>query len=136
VKFVERCSVQHLLQAQRKDPTGRSPLQIYQRLAHLRKERSFIGSKIQFLIVNDNVISFMRFARDSAPYLIAANVGHTSSTDDYTILTGVAHGKVVLYAGNEYVVKDGDLVSLSRLTLKPGEGIVVLLVMAEDIEAR
>lgn len=120
---------------QRSDPSGRSPLQIYQRLAHLRKERSFLGSKIQFLIVNDNIISFMRFARDSAPYLIAMNVGHTTTADDYTLLTGVAHGKVVLYAGNEYAVKDGDLVGLSRLTLKPGEGIVVLLVMAEAEDA-
>jgi len=108
-------------------------LQIYQRLAHLRKERSFIGSKIQFLIVNHNIISFMRFARDSAPYLIALNVGNVLATDDYTILTGVGQGKVVLYYGNEYKVKDGDLVNLSQLTLKPGEGVVVLLVMEDDI---
>jgi hypothetical protein len=124
----------YICQVQSTETTDRSPLKIYQRLARLRKERSFIGSKIQFLIVDDNILSFMRFAKDSAPYLIALNFGHTSSSNDYSVLTGVRHGKVVLYSGHEYRVKDGDLVVLAQLTLHPGEGIVVVLVTEDEIE--
>ena len=44
--------------------------------------------------------------------------------------------QVVLYHGEHYShIKDGELVSLSQLTLSPGEGIVTLLVMEDDIES-
>jgi len=86
---------------------------------------------MQFLIVSDDILSFMRFTRDTAPYLISLNLGDEPSTDDYTVLTGMVRGKVVLYSGTTLNVKDGDLVSLSAVTLHPGEGLVVVLVVDE-----
>jgi len=118
-------------QVQRNDVRGRSTLQIYQRLSRLRKERSFLSSKIQFLVVNDNILSFMRFTRDTAPYLIALNLGDISSTDDYTLLTGLVRGKVVLYSGTTMKVSDGDVIALSSVSLQPGEGLVAMLVLDE-----
>jgi len=118
-------------QVQRNDASGRSPLQIYQRLSRLRKERSFLSNKMQFLIVSDDILSFMRFTRDTAPYLIALNLGDHASTDDYTVMTGMVRGKVVLYSGRTLNVVDGDLIALSALTLQPGEGIVAMLVSDE-----
>jgi len=73
----------------------------------------------------------MRYARDTAPYLIAVNLGDHASTDDYTILTGMVRGKVVLYSGTTLKVVDGELISLSSLTLEPGEGIIAMLVFDE-----
>jgi len=73
----------------------------------------------------------MRFTRDTAPYLIALNLGDRASTDDYTVMTGMVRGKVVLYSGTTMKVEDGDLVTLSALTLEPGEGIVAMLVSDE-----
>jgi len=73
----------------------------------------------------------MRFTRDTAPYLIALNLGDRASTDDYTVMTGMVRGKVVLYSGTTMKVEDGDLVTLSALTLEPGEGIVAMLVLDE-----
>ena len=93
-----------------------------------------MSSKLQFLVVHDQVLSFMRFARDSAPYLVALNFGDVASTDDYTIQTGVARGKVVLFSGRPSFPKDGDMVSLSELTLEPGEGIICLLVLEDEFE--
>jgi len=86
---------------------------------------------MQFLIVNDNIVSFMRFARDTAPYLIALNLGDRASTDDYTVLTGMVRGKVVLYSGTTLKIEDGELITLSALTLEPGDGIVAMLVFDE-----
>ena len=86
---------------------------------------------MQFLVVNENVLSFMRFARDTAPYLIALNVGERASTDDYTVMTGMVRGKLVLYAGTTLNVEEGELISLSALTLEPGEGVVAMLVFDE-----
>jgi len=86
---------------------------------------------MQFLIVSDDILSFMRFTRDTAPYLIALNLGDRASTDDYTVMTGMVRGKVVLYSGRTLNVVDGDLIALSALTLQPGEGIVAMLVSDE-----
>jgi len=88
---------------------------------------------MQFLIVNDDILSFMRFTRDTAPYLISLNLGNEASTDDYTVLTGMVRGKVVLYSGTTLNMKDGDLISLSAVTLQPGEGLVALLVVDETM---
>ena len=74
----------------------------------------------------------MRFARDTAPYLIALNLGDHASTDDYTVMTGMVRGKVVLYSGTTMKVEDGNLITLSALTLEPGEGVVAMLV-SDDV---
>ena len=86
---------------------------------------------MQFLVVNENIVSFMRFTRETAPYLIALNLGDRASTDDYTVMTGMVRGKVVLYSGSSMKVVDGEFVTLSALTLQPGEGIVAMLVLDE-----
>jgi len=86
---------------------------------------------MQFLVVNENILSFMRFTRETAPYLIALNLGDRASTDDYTLMTGMVRGKVILYSGSSLKVEDGDFVMLSALTLEPGEGIVAMLVLDE-----
>ena len=76
----------------------------------------------------------MRFAKDSAPYLIAMNFGDAPSTDDYSLSAGVSFGKVVLHAGGatKSVIKEGQSVSLASLTLAPGEGVVMILLMDVD----
>jgi len=121
-----------VFQTQKTDPSGKSPLQIFQRLSHLRKERSFLSTKIQFLVIHELVLSFMRYTRDTAPYMVALNLGTEPSVDDYTVLTGVARGKVVLYSGSNQGVTEGGLVSLSDLNLEPGDGIVVILVVDDE----
>ena len=88
---------------------------------------------MQFLVVNENVLSFMRYARDTAPYLIAVNLGEHASTDDYTVMMGMVRGKVVLYSGTTLKVEEGELIALSALTLEPGEGIVAMLVFDETV---
>ena len=82
----------------------------------------------------------MRFAKDSAPYLVAMNFGAEQSTDDYTLATGVQLGKVVAHArpnrDSKYNtrIQEGAKVGLEKLTLEPGEGVVVLLLMEMEFD--
>lgn len=119
------------VEVQRNKEGGMSPLQIYQRLTRLRRERSFSSGRLQFSIVNDNVISFMRFSKDGAPYLVALNLGNSVTTDDYTLSAGVSYGKVVLYVSqlesSLSTVREGSKLNLAQLTLAPGEGVVAIL---------
>lgn len=125
------------IQSQMNDERGISPVQVFHRLTRLRRERSFSVGQMQYAIVNDNVLSFMRYSKDSAPYLIALNLGSSESTDDYTLSAGVSRGKIVLAVSQQgsslSAVKEGSLVDLTRLTLRPGEGIVTVLMFSNDL---
>ena len=112
-----------------------SPLQLYGKLARLRKEVSFTVGEIQYSHVDANVYSYMRFARNSAPYLIIVNIGTTPSTLDLTATTGTRYGKVMAYATPvqkgtvRRSFQDGQTIDLNSVTLKPGEGLVLLLLL-------
>jgi hypothetical protein len=128
------------MQKQKHDPSGCSPLQLFHRLARLRKEVSFQYGRIQYATINTNIFSFMRFAKDSAPYLVAINFGAETSTDDYSLASGVAIGKVVAHArpnqSTEFnqQIREGMKVGLEKLTLHPGEGVVILLLLEMQFE--
>ena len=123
-------------QAQREDRTNLSPVHLYGKLSRLRKETSFVIGEIQYALVNDHVFSFMRFAKNSAPYLIAVNVGQAESSCDFTLTAGVQYGKIVAYAkpvGDKVVrnkaYTEGRTIDLQQVTLYPGEGMVLLLLV-------
>ena len=111
-------------------------MQTYARLARLRKELSFTSGDVQYAHVDDDVYSFMRFARNSAPYLVAVNIGNAPATVDFTLSTGTRSGKVVAYAspsqGAEGARRSFSVdatIDLSHVTLKPGDGVVFLLLL-------
>ena len=123
-------------QAQREDHTNLSPIHLYGKLSRLRKETSFVIGEIQYALVNDHVFSFMRFAKNSAPYLIAVNVGTEASVCDFTLTAGVQYGKIVAYAkpvGSKSVRNlsylEGKTIDIQQVTLHPGEGMVLLLLV-------
>ena len=87
---------------------------------------------MQYSIINDNTFSFMRFAKDNAPYLIILNFGTTVAKEDFSFSAGVGYGKVVAHAKGKRStdgIREGEKLNLSKLWLEPAEGIVVLLLM-------
>lgn len=128
------------LQIEKHRGEGSGPLHMYGKLARLRKETSFMLGEIQFALVNDDIFSFMRFAKNSAPYLVTINIGSIPSTEDYTLTAGVQYGKVVAYAKpvgakrGSYI--EGRTLDIQKLTLKPGEGLVLLLLMDIVMDAK
>lgn len=62
-------------------------------------------------------------------YLVAINFGQSESTDDYSLhLVNTNSGVVVSDTGNvDAAIAKGSTVDLQKLTLKPGNGVVVKL---------
>ena len=122
------------LQYQRNSPAGDTPIHLYAKLARLRKEHSFMLGDMQYSLVTDEIFSFMRFAKNSAPYLIILNFGDVPATKDFTPSAGVQYGKVIAHAkpnGHRGPKKfiEGKVVNLDNVTLLPGEGIVVMMLL-------
>ncbi len=59
-------------------------------------------------------------------YLVAVNVGSTTSTDDYSAALHEIPGsaEVVVTSGSPTDLDIGEKRSLGKVTLKPGEGVV------------
>ena len=118
---------------QQRDKSENSPLHVFKKITRLKQEPAFKHGKHQYAVVNDNIISYVRFSKDTSPYLIAVNIGLESSTDNYMESIGYAHGKVVVNTGNFDLQKRtatstvGSKIHLQDITLGPGQGIIVKL---------
>jgi len=112
--------------------TSLSSLSLYKTLAKLRKEPAFRHGRIQNAITTANIYSFLRFTRDQTPYFVAMNFGNEAATHDYTISAGVQYADLVAHAAGDVGTLQqrtkSRSVDLEKLTLQPGEGIVVKLV--------
>lgn len=105
-------------------------MNIYKSLATLREAPAFQDPDVQFAVVNDNILSYVRGTANTGRYLVTMNLGHDSSTADYTKEPANAKsGRVVINTENfnEAKFNFGKSVSLSSLTLKPGQGLVLKL---------
>ena len=109
-------------------------MHLYGKLARLRKEHSFMLGDMQYGLITDEFFSFMRFAKNSAPYLIILNFGEVPATKDFSGSAGVQYGKLIAHAkpnghrGTKTYV-EGKVVNLDNVTLLPGEGIVVMMLL-------
>ena len=126
------------LQVQARDPSGFSTLQIYKKLAVLRKLATFATGGLDYAVVNKNIFSFFRFSSVShhPAYLVAINVGDEVSVDNYREYPGDFPPKKVFVPYRGYVVHNtgsGESSGLSptsvihfeKITLYPGEGVVI-----------
>ena len=111
------------------DSSGRTPLQIYRRLAGLRREESFQRGSMQYVVITDNVFSFVRHYKNHAPYLVAMNFGSVRSINDHAVIIGETiykKGKLEV-ATSDAEVTPGAEVKLVSLSLEPAEGLVIKL---------
>ena len=106
--------------------TGNNTLQVYRKLARLRKQETFLRGSMQYVVINDNVFSFVRHYRGHPAYLVALNFGKESSVDDHSCFLGSNHnrGSVEIVSGNSTVREETKL-DLKKLKLAPGEGLVI-----------
>ncbi len=120
------------MQAQKDDPSGLSTIQVYRKAAKLRKEPSFQNAKLQFCVVHDNILSYVRHTPGHAAYLVALNMGNEPSTDDYSmaIPSGfTTSAEVVLTSAKlkEIDIVIGKTISIDKITLYPTEALVFKL---------
>ena len=111
------------------DTSGKTPIQIYRQLAQLRKQESFRRGTMQYVVITDNVFSFVRHYGDQQPYLVAMNFGNVDSMNDHAVIIGETiykKGKLELASGN-VDLKLSTEVKLVSLNLRPAEGLVIKL---------
>lgn len=125
------------VEAQIRDTSGTSPIQLYKKIATLRKQHCFTSGGLEYAVVNKNIFSFFRWSPSShhPSYLVAINIGDTQSTDNYRASPGGFPPNKASVPDRAYVVYTTGvassqlaptaLVSLEKLTLQPGEGVVI-----------
>ena len=106
--------------------TGNNTLQVYRKLARLRKQETFLRGSMQYVVITDNVFSFVRHSRGHPTYLVALNFGKESSVDDHSYFLSSNHneGYVEIISGNSTAREETKL-NLKKLKLVPGEGLVI-----------
>lgn len=122
-------------QVQLNDPT--SHLNFYKRLAKLRHEIPFIKGDLDYAIVNEDIFSFIRFVNGATGYLVAANFGQAEKVENFRKYKGKfppgqgfvpIKGYVVMNTHNDDIhseVKENTFVQLSKVSLRPGQGLVI-----------
>ena len=105
---------------------GNNTLQLYRKLARLRKQETFLRGSMQYVVINDKVFSFVRHYRGHPAYLAALNFGKESSVDDHSCFLSSNHnqGSVEIVSGNS-TAREETTLDLKKLKLVPGEGLVI-----------
>ena len=108
----------------------KSPLQVYKKVATLRKENAFKNAQLEYSVVNENVLSYVRKDEETT-YLVALNLGDEASVDDYAHnlsedapTTGVV---VVDSGGVSEDIESGKFVDLRNIKLESGDGLIIKL---------
>lgn len=101
-----------------------STLQLFRRLVSLRQEPSFQKGSFRFSVINKEIFSFVRHLEGDTAYLVVLNVGKKVQSCD---LSGErVTGKVLLVSCNiDGGFNEGEIIKLKKVTLKPGDGIVL-----------
>ena len=99
-------------------------------MAQLRQNKAFLNNQLTFHVVNDNILSYIRWAGGERAFLIILNVGNESATHEYSWPLGdenVKVGTIVVTSGNlrNEHMKPFNIVPLSNLSLSPGQGLVL-----------
>ena len=81
---------------------------------------------MQYVVITDNVFSFVRHYKNHAPYLVALNFGKETSANDYSHFLDSYHseGTAEVVSSNSSI-QLGAKVLLKKLQLASGEGLVL-----------
>ncbi|ESP00139.1 hypothetical protein LOTGIDRAFT_141370 [Lottia gigantea] len=105
-------------------------IKVYQKLAELRQEPSFLYGRLEFSYVDTDMISYVRKASGYPSYLVVINVGTKESSTDFSKDPyNLKEGTVVVSTGNidntDYGLNKA--IKLKKVALKPAEGLVIKL---------
>jgi glycosidase len=121
------------VKAQLAHGAGVSNLEVFAQLSTLRQQPSFQWGVMEYAVVDDNVLSYVRQAEGFEGYLVAINYGSTPSTVNFHSASPKfvpPHGDVVAHTANFDMAaraadyNDGVNADLSAVFLKPTEGVV------------
>lgn len=114
-----------------RNSTNVTTIQVYRDLAALRQEPSLQYGLLTFANVTSGVLSYLRSAEDKPAYLVVIHLGKSPETHDFSrspVNRGQGSVKVVTsQAANEDRFTKGKALTLSSVTLHPGDGLVIEL---------
>jgi hypothetical protein len=102
----------------------------------LRREKAIVRGDFDYGVVNHEIFSFIRFENGLPGYLIAANFADTERVENFRRYDGKfppgqgfvpQRAFLVLdsHAGNGSKLVENDFIKLDRVTLIPGQGLVM-----------
>ncbi|XP_078590148.1 maltase A3-like [Branchiostoma floridae x Branchiostoma japonicum] len=110
------------VQTQRARP--RSILHLFHALVELRKEPTFLYGAIRYFLSTPNIFAFSRTLRGRPTYLVAMNLGGKSETHSYySWWDGWPREAAVVLTSD--MDRQGEMLDLKALTLRPGECVVL-----------
>ncbi|XP_066282692.1 maltase A3-like [Branchiostoma lanceolatum] len=102
----------------------RSTLHLFRALVELRKEPTFLYGTIRYFLSTPNIFAFSRALRGRPTYLVAMNLGGKSETHSYySWWDGWPKEAAVVLTSD--MDREGEMLDLKALTLRPGECVVV-----------
>ena len=84
---------------------------------------------MQYIVITDNVFSFVRHYKNQPAYLVAMNFGDVKSINDHAVIIGETiykKGKLEVATSN-VDANPGAEIKLVSLNLEPSQGLVIKL---------
>ncbi|XP_076117648.1 salivary alpha-glucosidase-like [Mytilus galloprovincialis] len=110
-----------------KDSKRNTHIQVFKKVAEIRKLPSFQHAEIQFSVTNKNFLSYVRQAEGRPKYLVIMNVGQDKnavSADFTKEPVGSSRGQVVAMTGTVDIALNS-ILNLKEVSLKRGQGLVI-----------
>lgn len=103
-------------------------MKVFKKVLEVRKIPSFQHADIDFAVVDENFLSFVRKAEGRPKYLVILNVSNDlnrQSTADFSRApVGSSKGEVVAMTGT-VDVSFGSVVDLTSISLTRGQGLII-----------
>lgn len=104
-------------------------MKVFKKVLEVRKIPSFQNADIDFAVVDDNFLSFVRKAEGRPKYLVILNVSndpnHQSTADFSVAPVGSSKGEVVAMTGTVDHLPFGSVVDLTSISLTGGQGLII-----------
>lgn len=103
-------------------------MKVFKKVLEIRKLPSFQNADIDFAVVDENFLSFVRKAEGRPKYLVILNVSKDpngqSAADFSRAPVGSSKGEVVAMTGT-VDVPFGSVIDLRSISLKSGQGLII-----------
>ncbi|KAK0048892.1 maltase 1 [Biomphalaria pfeifferi] len=110
---------------------GQTSLKLYKELLVLRKNQAFTEGSFKTALVTDDVLSYLRQLRNET-FLVVLNFGKEATVDLSSF--GGLSGTALALTPKITLLKKDDIVSLTSMTLRAGDGVVLRVKAPSDSE--
>ena len=110
-----------------------SHLHLYKKLSEISRQPSMLNNNLKYGHTSTQVFSYLRYEVNSLPSLVVIHFGTESASEDFSQTAGAGQGIVALYVKADpdqkpqEMLKEGNTVDITYITLYPGDALIVNL---------